>query len=329
VPLNTLLGLLLINLIWSAHPIVEKLLLLEMTPFEAAWTRYFSALCAYLGVAAGFVLAGKVKKDQLTRSWNQFFVIPDKASDKLLVIAIGIMAFCLAPLFQMEGLRTSLAAENSIIVALEPIMTVGLAWLVLRESVSRLDFISFCFAFLGFGILAELHPLEVWRSAVLGDRLDSHLLGNLLLVVSLAGEASFSVLGKKLIRNYSPVRIFGSALGVGVLCLTILLVGTALGNGTFSRLAFFHLNHWGWKTFLAIFWIGPLGTTLGYLIYIMALVDASVIAVTLFLFLQPLAGALLSYLFLGERLNGLQCFGSVLILLAVLLPNALRMKNRT
>ncbi len=91
----------------------------------------------------------------------------------------------------------------------------------------------------------------------------------------------------------------------------------------------FQLGSWDWKTFVAAIWIGPLGTTLGYLIYILALVDVSVVTVSLFLFLQPLAGALLGYLLLGERLNRLQSFGSILILFAVLFPNALRLRNRT
>ncbi|MEO5971232.1 MAG: DMT family transporter [Bdellovibrionia bacterium] len=331
-PLTTLAGLLFINIVWSAHPIIGKLLLLEMTPLEAAWVRYFSAFCAYLAIVLTSSFVAKFEAKRSFSNWSQFFIVPDKASDKVLIVALGIMTFCLSPFLQMRGLTTSLATENAIIVALEPLMTVFLAWLILKESVTRFDLLGFCLACVGFGILAELDPIGIWRSAVSGGRLDSHLSGNLLLALSLVGEASFAIIGKKLIRNYSPLQIFGSALAVGVLCLTAAVAGMFLTNELSINgpsISLFHVDRWEWKTFLAAFWIGPLGTTAGYLIYITALVDVSVVAVTLFLFLQPLAGALLGYFFLAERLNGLQCFGSTLILLAVLLPSALRLRNRT
>jgi drug/metabolite transporter (DMT)-like permease len=224
-------------------------------------------------------------------------------------------------------------------IALEPVMTAFLAWLILSESITRLDLLSFGLASLGFGILAGVHPLDLWRSAQEGGSLNGHLLGNLLIALSLFGEAVFTIISKKLIQNYAPLAIFGSALAVGVVCMGFAVAGITLWDGLTNQVVsgstdyFFHWSGWGWKVLLAGFWIGPLGTTAGYLIYMLALADVSVVVAVLFLFLQPLVGALLGYLFLAERLDRLQCFGGFLILLAVLLvnalPNALRLRNRT
>lgn len=320
----------------------------------ATWIRYFSAFSVYLGIVAASVFVARLRSSREVKlqflevkrpSVGKFFVIPDTGWEKILIIIIGIMTFGLFPVFQMRGLLSSLATENSIIVALEPLMAAFLAWVILSESVTRFDFVGFCLALVGFGFLAGVHPIEfgrsLWRDGLTGDRLDPHLSGNLLIALSLVGEAVFAIAGKKLIRKYAPLAVFGSALAVGVTCLTgTLVVSTLLSRlmngltqerGTLNEAAsyLFQFGSWDWKTFAAAIWIGPLGTTLGYLIYILALVDVSVVTVSLFLFLQPLAGALLGYLLLGERLNGLQSFGSILILFAVLFPNALRLRNRT
>jgi drug/metabolite transporter (DMT)-like permease len=83
-----------------------------------------------------------------------------------------------------------------------------------------------------------------------------------------------------------------------------------------------------WKSLFALLWMGPIGTAGAYLYFMYALVDLPVMSVTLFLFLQPLAGSIWGYFLLGDRLTPLQNFGSSLILMAVVLPNALQLKKR-
>ena len=44
---RTLLGLIVCNLIWSAHPLMGKWLLESVSPEQGAWMRYSSALLFY------------------------------------------------------------------------------------------------------------------------------------------------------------------------------------------------------------------------------------------------------------------------------------------
>lgn len=293
--LKTWMGLVVCNLIWAAHPLMGKILLEEFSPSQTAWLRYFSAFLFYAFLTA-------------FRSKQSLFVWPDRTQDRGLLLLLAFMAFSYTPLLQMVGLGGSLATENSIIIAMEPLITVGMAWIILGESLSSFDVMGLSLALLGF----------VFLSGVTGQ---SFVVGNLWLLLSMLGEACFSVLGKKLTRKYSPGSIFGTALGVGVLILTVTLSAGGHLNSLFTW------SHFTKRVIFALCWIGPLGTGATYLFALTALAEISVFNMAVLLFLQPVVGTALGFFLLGERMTALQSFGSGLILLAVLLPSALRLKK--
>ena len=151
--IKTLLGLILCNLVWSLHPVMGKWLLEEFSPIQVAWLRYVSALGAY------WIFVG-VKTQSSFRgisfaSMSSFFSIPRSWNQRSHIFILGFMAFCFAPLIQNLGLAKSLASENALIVAMEPVITVFMAWLILRERMVRADFIAFGFAILGFILLTR------------------------------------------------------------------------------------------------------------------------------------------------------------------------------
>ena len=123
--LKVLFGLILCNLIWSAHPLMGKWLLEDFTPAECAWLRYTSALVAFLA------LRPLLPKRVDTRPPNQ----PIRSFRDIAFIAVlGLLAFCFSPLLQLTGLHDSRATDNALIIAMEPLITVGAAWLFLRQA---------------------------------------------------------------------------------------------------------------------------------------------------------------------------------------------------
>lgn len=270
-------------------------MLADVSPDLAAWCRYTSALLAYL---------------LFTFFWAAFRGRPDSEKEPLFipisksVLLIGFMGFCLSPILQLIGLNDSRATDNALIVAMEPLFTVFAAWIFLKEKIPRALLVSFFFALIGFALLTGLTPGQLGS-----DR--SHLAGNLLILLSLTGEACYSVSGRRLLKKYRPIGVFGSALGVGVVFLTLalLLRGGMQVFGGFSHLTV--------KSSLALLWLGPLGTAFAYFYWLIALVEAPVASLALTLFIQPVCGSIWGYIFLGERLNALQTAGGVLILAAV------------
>jgi drug/metabolite transporter (DMT)-like permease len=296
-----LLGLFIANLIWSAHPAMGKLVLSDLSPAQAAWARYASAWIAY---ALGSLALRRVPR--LSGKLPRPFLRPDTAMDWVLVASLGLLTFCFSPLMQLTGLSASQATDNALIIAMEPMMTVILAWLVLGESLTRAHIVSFALALAGFGLLTGLSVQQ------LSGSWDGHLIGNFIMLLSLVGEATYSILGRKLTDRYPPTGILGTALTFGTLALTAAVM-IHLGPGAlwiFPKLS--------WRSLLGILWLGPLGSALTYLFWMIAVTEAPVASLALTLFIQPLFGSLWGILFLHDRLRGWQAFGGALILAAVL-----------
>src|SRR4051812_43421102 len=111
------------------HPVMGKWLLEQFSPIQVAGLRYISALLAY-GIFTGVVSWIRFRKaDQFLNSSDLFFAAPNSWNHRILLFILGFMAFCFSPLIQNLGLAQSMASENALIVAIEPVVTVALAWL--------------------------------------------------------------------------------------------------------------------------------------------------------------------------------------------------------
>ena len=304
-----LFRMVLCNLIWSAHPLMSKILLSEMPPLSAGWARYTSALLAYL-------LIVPLLRRLFPKKVPAPFFYPKNRTELVLIFLTGFMVFCYSPILAFQGLHNSQAADGAIIVAMEPLMAVLLAWMFLKERISKLLFIAFAVAITGFLLLsgvAEIHSGEVSASRVAA---------NALMVVALIGEASYSITARKLFdRGAGPLAVMGSSLWAGVISMTI---WTAV---TFPEGIGLAWNGLSWKGALALLWLGPMGTTAAYLVWMIALTEATVASLALTLFIQPVFGAIWGVVLLGDRFTFVQGLGAILILGAVSLQTFLTIRK--
>ncbi len=306
------LGLLLGNLLWSAHPIMGKILLRVFTPAEAAWLRYGSAWVAF---AVGFLAVKAWRRGRAPKLPEADLAAPRPAAarpvsgvDVALLALIGLLNFCLAPWLQLSGLAVSHASDNALIVAMEPLITVGLAWVFLRDPLSPQDRAGFALALFGFCVLSG--------PTAMADSVQGSLrfFGNFALLLSMFGESTFSVGSAKLVsRRREPAWIFGIALTVGFFALTLVLLAT--GRLDVSTLA----ARIGRDQVIALLWLGPVGTTASYLFWIHALRYLNVASVALSLFIQPVFGTILAAVFLSEPIGSFKLIGGALILAALAL----------
>ncbi len=277
-----------------------KLVLEDFNPAEAAWLRYTGALISFF-IFRAFIPALRRSPVLFAKGRREWITI----------ILVGGATFCFSPLLQLTGLQASRATDNALIISMEPLMTVLLAWIILKERITASYIGTFAVALFGFILLAGigLHGLEVTPA---------HLIGNLLMLSALLGEAFYVIGGRLLLDSkakHSPISIYALAIICGVILLTIsvlILTGEnplQLVQATFQKMT--------WRSGLALAWLGPLGTTASYLYWMYALNEAPVSSVALTLFVQPLCGSLWGYLFLSERLSMSQAFGGALIILAV------------
>jgi len=299
---GTLIGLILCNVIWSLHPVMGKLVLEDFAPIEGAWIRYTSAFLTFVILLILWPAIARFSRGRLDADRSRSFIPRGTRRDLLWVAAAGLLVFCFSPLLQMSGLEKSRATDNAIIIAIEPLVTVVLARLLLGERLKAYHWVAFGLATSGFALLTGL----TWTQ--LGGVWDAHLFGNFIMLISLLGEASYTVLGRKLAGRVKPAAIFTGAIVVGPLMLTVAAI--VLGQLP-------DLSNFTSRSALGILWLGPLGTTMTYFYWMHALARVPVTSLAITLFVQPLLGSIWGGVFMDDRLSMLQWTGAILILLGV------------
>ncbi len=310
-PFQVLVGLIFCNIVWAANPIMSKVLLATFTPPQVAWLRYSSATGFFLCFVAALKVAelGRVPllpKRHGRSSAPRFFGVVRSRREFLLLLGVGFSAFCFAPLVGLSGLSRTGAIDNALVIALEPLVTVSLAVLFLRERLSIVQGVSFILAVLGFGLLSGLlmTPPSEWMR-------EPSIVGNLILVFSLVGEGGYSIFARQLAGRLPMTEVFGSSLLLGFGVLTAMTVPYS-GFPSWGELSQLDAKSW-----LALLWLGPLGSTLTYLYWLVALERTAVSSAALTLFVQPIVGSLLGALALGEALTPMKWVGGAVILFAV------------
>lgn len=296
---SSLLLLILCNLAWTFNPMMGKTLLRTYSGLQVAWIRYAGGWLSFVVVVAMTVLLDRRKR------WSDYFLVPTNLRSGLELFALGIGPFVYSPILQFIGLETAQAMDNSILIATEPLITVLLAWGVLGERMTRDHWTSMGIALVGFSLFSGLF------GGIFGVGAGFSLsIGMVLLLFAQLGEGAYSVFGRKLVQVYTPTAVLGSALSIGTLVLTLIV----FFFDHFPAAAAAGSAQWG-----AALWLGPIGSTLTYLVWAMIARTVTVPSMAITLFVQPVLGAILGYTVLGESLTPERFLGALLILAAIAL----------
>lgn len=284
------------NLFWAANALMNKHLLLDFTPWQVAWIRYTSAGVG-LAILAPILLARGIAITARPRSTR----------DAITIFFLGFLPFCIGPLTNVAGLNASQASESSLLVALEPLTAAALAALFLGERLTRGLRWAWASATTGFLLLSGAGPARAATATTI-----SHFEANALIVCAQLCEGAYSVLGKRLSGRYPPAATFAMGWFAGWTCLTLaILANPAQGLPALASVC--DPAHWSLSQLGAALWLGAVGSTGGYLLWLVVLERAPVSAVAMTLFIQPIAGSLLGIVFLHESLAPLQWLGGLLI----------------
>jgi len=218
--------------------------------------------------------------------------------------AIGILNPGLAYTFGLLGLTRTTASMSTLLWAAEPILILVLAWLILRERLTR--------TLIAFSLLAITGVVLVARIDIGADQ-TSLLLGNGLILIGVACCALYTVLTRRMVTALDPLLIVVLQQTLALAwALAIWPVECARGGDL--GLATISPATWGWAALS-----GVLYYALAFWCYIIGLKQLPASMVGLFLNLIPIFGVGGAYLFLGERLTVVQWIGGILILLAVVM----------
>ncbi len=216
----------------------------------------------------------------------------------------AFVGFGISLLAQFTGTKLSTAAAGALITSATPAFIVVFAWLILHERASGLQWLGLVIATFGVLIVSLLGDQPAT------DQATNPLLGNLLLIVAAVTWALYSVLVKWNSQKYTA--------------LAITLVVTALGIPIIAPVAAIELRTQSIGTItlpvvLGMLYIGVASTAIAFFLWNKSfeLLDAA--TASLFFFAQPVVGALLSAIFLGQTLGWSFIVGGALILLGALL----------
>jgi drug/metabolite transporter (DMT)-like permease len=278
-----LLLLVACNLLWAGTYVAGKESLHGLSPVELN--------------AARFTLAAVLFLPLLVRSGL------DLPRGRMFRLAwLCLFGFVLNKAAEFTGLSLTTASDTAVLIGAEGLFTALFGRLLLGERLGRRSVLGMGLSICGVYLVVER---GIALPSLGGG---ARVIGDLLIVLALASEAVYSVLGKSEAERSPAIAVTGACV-IG--SLAVWLPAAAV-----------NLAVKGWPSVslgstIGVLYLAIGGTFLAYLGWIAALryVKATVAAPTLFL--QPLVGTLLAVLLLGERLGQATVVGGALIVAGI------------
>jgi len=241
-----------------------------------------------------------------------------RGRDLIRTLLLGLVVFVLGHRLQVLGNKLGTASNSSILMAIEPLITTLGAAIFLREHIGPRRMVGFAFGMLGVVLLngpwrTEFH----WMS----------LGASLIFITSFFSETAYSVVGKKIIQREGQNgegAVAGSselqqpvgAMKVLALSLAAGTVANLLIDGPSTIAAASRMPAQAW---LLILGLALICTSFGYGFWFLVIREGEVNVAALTIFAQPVFGVALARLWLGEALHWGQLWGSVAIVVGLVI----------
>jgi drug/metabolite transporter (DMT)-like permease len=282
------LKLLLMAIFWGGTFVAGRSLAQTVGPFSAAFFRF-----AIASVFLVFLL--RRAEGRLTR--------PEK-SQIIPVLFLGLTGALLYNFFFLKGLKMIEAGRASVIIANNPIFIALLSAYFFKEHLNLVKVIGIIISVGGaIIVISRGKVFEVLQSG-LG-------LGELYIFGCVASWVAFSLIGKAVMEDLSPLRSVAYSSIAG----TFFLAGPAFLEG---GLSFLHYSLLEWAN---IFYLGFFGTVLGFLWYYQGIRKIGPTRAGLFINFVPISAISLAFLFLGEPVTVSLLIGTLLVSSGVYLTN--------
>jgi drug/metabolite transporter (DMT)-like permease len=189
----------------------------------------------------------------------------------------------------------------ALLTTLAPIFTLLLAVPLLKERVPIRRTLGILIAFAG------LYIVVVWGRVGLGRVTGiSHADIRFALITALAplSWSIYTIIGKDLVKSYSPVTVTYLSLVIGTLPLL-----SASGTHFVTT-----LSSMGWTYWIALVYLALFCTIIGFWIWITGLKVLPATSVASFIYLNPPLAALFGWMFFGEEITAMFLVGSAVVL---------------
>lgn len=280
------LVLLVTNLVYATSYVATRIVLDDVPPALLALIR--------LVIGAGILVP-------LSRLRSRV-ATPVARGDGWRIVWMGVFGFAGAFAFTHWGIARSTATNAALLIIVEPLAIMLLGPAVLGERLTRREKVGAAVALLGTLVVVVNGIPGVTRALV------PHWRGDLLLVLSGLGYASYSLIGRGVLARRDPLDLTARSIVWGAVAMAPLAL----------------LEWWdGLRPALTAgggagaLYLGVVITALGYLAWNWGLARVEASRAAVFLTVQPIAGALLGVLLLHEPLTLFTALGGVLVVLGL------------
>ena len=275
---------------WGGNYVLAEVALREMAPISFSVARFVMGAGALLALLYGqsYVYARR-------RGCRVRLLPALTRRDWPRLVLISVIGATLAPWLGIEGLALTHGARASLWLALGPVLSSGLGYVLRTERIGPVGYVGVGLAGLGTLALA-VDGLDPARGYWLGD---------LLLLVALLLAVAELHLIKPLAARYgaTPVVTFRTLIGGG---LYLLVAAPALAGERWLE-----LGAWTW---IAIVAGGAIGVGVGQWVKVRALRALGPTRVVLYGNLVPLAALWLAWVTIGTDPSGLELTAGLLII---------------
>jgi len=223
------------------------------------------------------------------------------------IAAMGAVGFSGAFVCSHWGLARSTATNAALLIIVEPVSIMLLSPPLLGERLRRREAIGATVALVGV-VLVVLNGVPGLTHA-----LAPHWRGDLLLVLAGVAYGAYTLIGRDVLARTSPLVVTARSIAWGAVVMVPLAVAEWLAGARPAPSV---------GAVAGLLYLAVVITALGYLVWNWVLARVSAPRASIFLTVQPIGGAVLGAVLLGEPLTAFTLAGAALIVLGLWLTVA-------
>ena len=228
-----------------------------------------------------------------------------KFKDIIIFGQLALLGVFPAQVFMTWGTQYSLASNAAILTLSLPVITALFAFLLLKEKMNKIRWVSFIIAITGV-ILCSTSDIKQLNFG------SNYALGNILIFLAIVGNAYYNTGIKKIADRYSEMELLFFTYVVMVILLTPLVL--YYEHNVFAKISSFTRQTWTGMTLLTIF-----HNFLSMLLFFKALKVLDAMQVALSNYMVAFFGLPIAAIWLGEKLNSMAIAGGMLVLISTLI----------
>ncbi|MGQ3892715.1 DMT family transporter [Legionella sp. CNM-4043-24] len=240
------------------------------------------------------------------------FLVLWKESDIMSVVKKNILAFTVLGVIGVAGfnglffwgLKYTSPVNGALIMATNPIVTLLLAAIILKNTIQANQKAGMIFSLIGVVIVISNGSISMLSQVKIS-------FGDLIILCANICWALYGVLARRFVKNSSPLITTAVTMGIG----TIILLFFSINSITASEI----LNQ-DWQVYAALLYMAIFGSVLAYLFWNYGIEHLGASNTSIFFNLVPVFTVIIS-LVGGGHISNMQILGGVLVLTGVLISS--------